>query len=807
MARNVVRKTRTTPSVQAHAAEPQARCVVSSATPATESTPPSVAPTATDAFNAAKECKLLRWMGSKLTLDFAKRYADMVPESARRRLIIPFAGSLSDTLMLTSLHSFGQVIVCDANRDLINLYRMAIEQTEALIEAATKLLVKKNTSQEAYLTLREKFNRCYTPLQRAALFLFLNQAGFNGKSSYNRQGLFNTSWGKRKALNLAENKLRTLVERIKGFDIVPGSYEALMVMAGEGDFIYCDPPYVAGSEGVKPFVEYTAQGFDMSEQQRLARLVKVASGRGATVVISNNDTPVSRELYAEATRIETIEVERKAGVQVSKKPTKVGELLAHFHPMSVVSELPLVKSPSAVSVVKQPAANDERQPVEASQQAKAFTVIASAGEKNFSAADGTLLAAICWGQQDGQWRSAYSLTGLGLSVPGRSEPLTTLSAAFSTLEHALADAAKRLDNELNRIETMATRKNVKVCIAKLRSSLAEYIEDCLHPKHLKGWRHLDLFSGHGGFAVAMQQQGASTVAYCEIDPAARETLAANFDMQQARMFDDIRVITERDLSGLDIDLITMSSRCQDLSRAGSGAGLAGEKSALFFEAMRVVGICQPKVVLVENVAQLLTHDAGASIHQAHASLTGMGYSVSHCVRNAGDFGLAQQRERMWMVALRADVANDERFAFPEGEDASKVMADILELSSALPTIPAGKAVLTGTEPAMPQARPVQLGTIGKRSMQGYRLYSTQGKSITLCAASGGPGRNTGLYATAEGIRRLTVRECLRLQGMPEQFKPHARSSEAYKQAGNALAVPVAAAIAKAIGQQVWKKAA
>ena len=101
------------------------------------------------------------------------------------------------------------------------------------------------------------------------------------------------------------------------------------------------------------------------------------------------------------------------------------------------------------------------------------------------------------------------------------------------------------------------------------------------------------------------------------------------------------------------------------------------------------------------------------------------------------------------------------------------------------------------KPAAKAKRPILAGLIDGRNAQGYRVYSPQGRGVTLCAQSGGPGGQTGLYLVAGKPRKLTPRECARMQGFPDSFKPHPSVFHARKQFGNSVAVPVVAAIAKA----------
>ena len=94
-------------------------------------------------------------------------------------------------------------------------------------------------------------------------------------------------------------------------------------------------------------------------------------------------------------------------------------------------------------------------------------------------------------------------------------------------------------------------------------------------------------------------------------------------------------------------------------------------------------------------------------------------------------------------------------------------------------------------------RPIVIGLINKKNNQGYRAMSPEGKGVTLCASSGGPGGQTGIYLVDGKPRRLTPRECARMQGFPDSFKPNASTRQARKQFGNSVAVPVVIAVARA----------
>jgi len=162
---------------------------------------------------------------------------------------------------------------------------------------------------------------------------------------------------------------------------------------------------------------------------------------------------------------------------------------------------------------------------------------------------------------------------------------------------------------------------------------------------------LDLFSGIGGFSIGLERAGMRTVAFCEIDPAARIILGRHWP--GVPVYDDVRAVTAARLAGDGIgpvDVICGGFPCQDISVAGTGAGLAGERSGLWHEFARIIGDVRPRYVLVENVAALL----GRGMGQVLGSLAALGYDAEwHCIPAAA-VGAPHRRDRVWIVAADAD---------------------------------------------------------------------------------------------------------------------------------------------------------
>lgn len=159
-------------------------------------------------------------------------------------------------------------------------------------------------------------------------------------------------------------------------------------------------------------------------------------------------------------------------------------------------------------------------------------------------------------------------------------------------------------------------------------------------------RVLDLFSGIGGFSLGLERAGMQTAAFCEIEPFCRDVLAKHWP--GVPIYDDIRTVTAARLAndGIEIDVICGGFPCQDISTAGKGAGLAGERSGLWYEYHRLIEEIRPKYAIIENVSALRSRGLDAVL----GSLAALGYDAEwHCIP-ASAVGAPHQRDRIWIVA-------------------------------------------------------------------------------------------------------------------------------------------------------------
>jgi DNA (cytosine-5)-methyltransferase 1 len=166
---------------------------------------------------------------------------------------------------------------------------------------------------------------------------------------------------------------------------------------------------------------------------------------------------------------------------------------------------------------------------------------------------------------------------------------------------------------------------------------------------------LDLFSGIGAFSLGLERSGAfRTVAFCECDPFCRRVLAKHWP--EVPCYDDVRTLTAAHLAadGISVDAICGGFPCQDISVAGRGAGINGERSGLWSEFARLIGELRPRYVLVENVAALLGRGMGVVL----GDLSALGYDAEWQIISAADMGAPHRRERVWIVGNPSGAAGE-----------------------------------------------------------------------------------------------------------------------------------------------------
>lgn len=234
------------------------------------------------------ERSIFKWAGGKFgVLEQIFRY---LPEG--KRLIEPFVGG--GAVFMNA--GYKENLLNDVNADLINFYKTLQRKERSLITLAHRFFQDYNT-QEGYLAVRNAFNKqVYDDLHRAAAFLFLNRHCFNGLTRYNQAGEFNVGYGKYKTPYFPLQEMEAFLGAEGRSEFVCGDFAAVIEAAGEGDVIFCDPPYepLPNTEG---FTNYSGHDFKFEEQKRLVSLLTDAHRRGAKVLITNSGAPNIRELY------------------------------------------------------------------------------------------------------------------------------------------------------------------------------------------------------------------------------------------------------------------------------------------------------------------------------------------------------------------------------------------------------------------------------------------------------------------------------------------------------------------------------
>lgn len=315
-------------------------------------------------------------------------------------------------------------------------------------------------------------------------------------------------------------------------------------------------------------------------------------------------------------------------------------------------------------------------------------------------------------------------------------------------------------------------------------------------------KFIDLFAGIGGFRIALEHIGCKCIFSSEIDKFARKTYQDNFgDIPEG----DITKINEVNIPKHDI--LCAGFPCQAFSISGKQGGFNDIRGTMFFEIVRIVRFHKPKIIFLENVANLKKHDDGNTIKMMANILEKIGYKVFYKILNASEFGVPQSRKRIYFVCFISNLGIND-FVFPQGNNQKIFLEDIL-----LPTEQVKKYILNLENKKVVlkndiyriknQTRPIRIGTINKGG-QGDRIYSPKGHAITLSAYGGGTGSKTGAYLIDGVVRKLAPEECKRVQGFPEGYKISVSDQQAWKQFGNSVAVPVLIAITENI-KDVYNK--
>lgn len=292
------------------------------------------------------------------------------------------------------------------------------------------------------------------------------------------------------------------------------------------------------------------------------------------------------------------------------------------------------------------------------------------------------------------------------------------------------------------------------------------------------YKIIDLFAGIGGIRLGFEKYGCQTVFSSEWDVHAQKMYEANFG---EKPFGDINEIAPNDIP--DHDILLAGFPCQPFSIAGKQLGFTDTRGTLFFNIEAILEAKRPQAFLLENVKRLTTHDKGRTFEVISEKLKSLGYTIYHKVLNSLNYGMPQKRERIYIVGFLEPIG----FQFPKPLKYYKPLAEVLDKDEDI----LENYFLSD------RLKEKRMKAIKANSPYPSIWHENIGGNISAlpysCALRAGGSYN---YLVVNGIRRLTGREMLRLQGFPEDFIINIPYSQVRKVAGNSVTVPVIEFIAE-----------
>jgi len=363
-----------------------------------------------------------------------------------------------------------------------------------------------------------------------------------------------------------------------------------------------------------------------------------------------------------------------------------------------------------------------------------------------------------------------------------------------------ADAIKYI-NDLFALKNPEIKQTKQVIDQTIQELFNEIINVPFPSPQNPKFTFIDLFAGIGGFRIAMQNLGGKCVFTSEWDEQAKVTYNANFGEVP---FGDITSIDTKKYIPDNFDVLCAGFPCQAFSIAGKRGGFEDIRGTLFFEVAEIIKNKQPKAFFLENVKGLTNHDKGKTIATILNVLRNdLNYFVPEPrIMNAKNFGVPQNRERIYIVGFRKDL-NITEFEYPNPFEEQKTFADVKEEK-----VPTTKYYLST------QYLQTLINHKSRHASKGngfgYEIILDNG--IANAIVVGGMGRERNLVidnritdftpetkimgvVNREGVRKMTPREWARLQGFPDNYKIVVADASAYKQLGNSVAVPAIQATA------------
>lgn len=353
----------------------------------------------------------------------------------------------------------------------------------------------------------------------------------------------------------------------------------------------------------------------------------------------------------------------------------------------------------------------------------------------------------------------------------------------------------RIDDRIYKTLTeyaLVSGKSIQDCMTE---ALASLFNETYHEPTMvtSKFSFIDLFAGIGGMRLAFEKQGGQCVFSCEWDKYCQKTYFDNFGVIP---HGDIRQVYEKDIPNHDI--LIAGFPCQPFSIAGvskknslgrATGFLDKTQGTLFFDVVRIINEKRPRAFLLENVKNLKSHDKGRTWKVIMETLDELDYAVSTQVLDGQDY-VPQHRERVFIVGFdKRRFGDNVNFTFDLNKPETKpIFKSILE--------PSVDLKYTLTDKLWQYLQDYAAKHQAKGNGFGFGLTSLEGVSRTLSARYYKDGSEILIPQEGRNPRRLTPRECAKLQGYPDSFKITVSDTQAYKQFGNSVVVPLVSAIAE-----------
>ena len=311
-------------------------------------------------------------------------------------------------------------------------------------------------------------------------------------------------------------------------------------------------------------------------------------------------------------------------------------------------------------------------------------------------------------------------------------------------------------------------------------------------------KFIDLFCGLGGFRIGFEKNGFECVFSSDFNSKVQDTYESNFNH---RPEGDITQIDPKNIP--DFDILLGGFPCQPFSISGKKKGFEDTRGTLFFDVCRIIEEKQPKIVVLENVKHLIHHDKKNTFKVIIQSIQSLGYNVSYKILNTKDFGLPQNRERIIIVGTKSGVFDFEKMRSVKSKPLSYFLDEEGEFeylnekeytlldNGVFKKQPDSGLVFRGYRNKEGFKNGIRPGTLhlSRVHRQPNRIYCVSGYHPTI------PSQETSgrffIYIPEENkVRKLTINECYRIMGFPDDYKKHKTIGEQYKQIGNSVGVNV-----------------